>query len=236
MDTKKILSWISLLLGETLLIAAFILFRGNLATNILVLNIVISSFVYLSHFVDILVPWIDFSDKSHKTVGSLGIRWFFSGLYAIAVIAVMILGNVVYEWAFSLQIILHGILFSLLLLGFAAAFHSSVNVEKVYKQETANCNEINEMKTAMRNLKDRMYDLPDLPEYFATRIKYIEENIRFISPANIPEAYELERMFTKIVIDIAFAISDFSTNEEAIKNNIKKLERIFQKRKQVYSN
>lgn len=235
MDTKKILSWISLLTGETLIIAAFILFRGDLATNILALNILISSFIFCLHFLDILVPWIKLNDKSQKTVGSLGIRWFFSGLYAIAAISVMIVGNVTYEWTFSLQIIIHGVLFLLFFLGYVAAFHSSEKVEEVYNQETANRSEINEMKTAMRNLKDRMCNLPDLPEYFSTRIDTLEENIRFVSPANIQEAHELEHMFTKIINDIAFAISDFSINEEAIRNNIKKLEIILQNRKQVYS-
>ena len=111
MDTKKILSYIALLGGEAIIIiAAFILFRGNLSDNILVLNIVVSSIIYGLFFVDILVPWINLGDKSQKKIGSLGVRWFFTWFYAITAIAVIILGNSVYEWRFSLQIIIHLIL------------------------------------------------------------------------------------------------------------------------------
>ena len=46
MDTKKILSFIALLGGEAIIIAAFLLFRGSLATDILVLHIVVSSVIY----------------------------------------------------------------------------------------------------------------------------------------------------------------------------------------------
>lgn len=235
MDTKKILSWIAFLLGEALIITTFILFRGSLSDNILVLNIVVTNIIYGMFFIDILVPWINLNDKSQKTVGSLGVRWLVTWLYNIGTIAVMILANVAYEWSFSLQLIIHGALFFMLLLGFAAAFYSSDKVDKIYGQETANRSEINEMKTAMRNLKERMSGLPGLPDYFINRINMLEENIRFISPANNQDAKEMEHTFIKTVNDIVFAAPNFSMNEEAILNNIKKLEIILQNRKQVYS-
>ena len=150
MDTKKILSFIALLGGEAIIIAAFLLFRGSLATDILVLNIVVSSVIYGLLFLDILVPWVDLNDKSGKKVGSLGLRWFFTWLYAITAIAVMLIGNLAYEWTFALQFIIHCGLFFLLLLGFIAVIHSGNKVQEVYQQETFNRNGINEMKTAMR--------------------------------------------------------------------------------------
>ncbi|MDR2914118.1 MAG: hypothetical protein LBV74_04705 [Tannerella sp.] len=236
MDAKKILSWIALLGGEAVIIAAFILFRGGLADNILVLNIVVSSLVYGLFFVDVLVPWIDLGDKSQKKVGSLGLRWFFTWMYAIAAIAVMLVANWAYEWSFTLQMIVHCVLLFLLVLGFIASFSASDKVQKVYQQETQNRSGINEMKTAMRNLKDKMSDADGLPESFTNRIDLLEEGLRFISPSNKEEAYGLENSFSKIVSDISFAISNYSMNEEAIESNLKKLEQINQNRKSVYSN
>lgn len=235
MDIKKILSLVALLLGEVLIIVAFILFRGNMPDNILVLNIVVTNIIYGLFFLDILVPWIDLDDKSQRKVGSLGIRWLAAGLYNTMAIGVMILANVAYEWTFSLQIIIHGVLFFMLLLGFVAAFHASDKVNEIYEQESAHRDGINGMKSAMQSLKDRMSGIPGLPEYFINRINTLEENIRFVSPANNQEARELESTFIKITSDIAFAVSNFSMNEEAIINNIKKLEIILQNRRQVYS-
>ena len=68
MDTKKIVSFIVLLGGEAIIIAAFILFRGSLAPDVLVLNIVVSSVIYGLFFLDILVPWINLNDKQGKKV------------------------------------------------------------------------------------------------------------------------------------------------------------------------
>ncbi len=234
MDTKKVLSWIALLLGEAIIIAAFILFRGNMPDNILVLNTIVTNIIYGLFFIDILIPWVDLDDESQKKIGSLGVRWFFTSLYFIGAIVVIILANVVYDWTFSLQIIIHGILFFVLLVGFAAAFHSSDKVGEVYGKETVNRNGINEMKTAMRNLKGKMNGL-ELPVYFINQINILEENIRFISPTNTQEGQELERTFAKTANEIAYAMPNFSMNEEAIKINIKKLEITIHNRKQVYS-
>jgi hypothetical protein len=236
MDAKKILSWLALLGGEAIIIAAFILFRGSLTDNILILNIVVSSLIYGLFFVDVLVPWINPGDKSQKKVGSLGLRWFFTWLYAILAIAVMIAGNRAYEWSFNLQLIIHCALVFLLILGFVASFTSSDKVREIYRQETFHRNGITEMKNAMRGLKDKMNDSSDLPESFTGRIQTLEENLRFISPANNNDAYELERQFANTINDIAFAISNFLMNEEAIESNLKKAEKIYQNRKSIYSN
>lgn len=236
MNATKILSWIALLGGEAVIITSFILLRGGLADNILVLNIVVSSLIYGLFFVDVLMPWINLGDTSQKKAGSLGVRWFFTWLYAITAIAVMLIGNLTYEWSLTLQMIIHSVLFFLLILGFIASFSASEKVQEVYQQEMKNRNGIDEMKTAMRNLKDKMSDTTGLPESFTNRINSLEEGLRFISPSNKEEAYGLEKSFSKIVIDISFAISNYSMNEEVIESNLKKLERINQNRKSYYSN
>ncbi|AGY54593.1 hypothetical protein BRDCF_p1966 [Bacteroidales bacterium CF] len=236
MDTKKIVSFIVLLGGEAIIIAAFILFRGSLAPDVLVLNIVVSSVIYGLFFLDILVPWINLNDKQGKKVGSLGVRWLFTWLYAIAAIAVMLVGNLACEWSFALQIIIHCVLLFFLILGLVASLHSGDKVQEVYQQETFNRNGINEMKTAIRDLKDKMNDLPNLPEYFIRKINTLEDSLRFISPTENAEAHGLEQQFIRVINDIAFAISNYSMNEEAIGSNLKKAERIYQIRKSIYSN
>ena len=236
MITKKILSWLLLLFGEAIIITAFILFRGSTPDNILVLNIVVSSFIYGLLFLNHQIPWIDLKDKSQKQIGALGISWFSTWTYAILAIATMLVLNLAYERSFTIQLIIHAVLLFFLLLGILFSRHSSDKVKSVYEQETANRNGINEMKIAMRQLKDKMSVLNDLPENFTKQIDEFEENMRFISPSNNNEAYDLESSFVETLNEIKFAISDFSMNEERIESNLKKLERIYQNRKTVYSN
>ncbi|MDR1023688.1 MAG: hypothetical protein LBL94_10520 [Prevotellaceae bacterium] len=235
MDTKKILSWIALLGGEAVIIAALILFAGSLDSNILALNIVVSFILYSLFFIDILAPWVDFDDKSQEKIGSLGVRWFFTLTYAVAAVAAMLACNWIFDCSFALQAIIHCVLALLLILGFAAALHSSDKVRQVYRQETFNRSGVAEVKKAMRNLQDKMNDLSGLPENFTSRVAALEENLRFISPAENAEASSLERQLVATISDISAALSDFSMNEERIEGNLKKLERIYQNRKNIYS-
>lgn len=236
MSTKKILSWLLLLFGEAIIITAFILFRGETPTNILVLNIVVGSLVYGLFFLNYGAPWIDLKDKSQKQVGALGIGWFTTWLYAISAIVTMVAGYFVPGLTFTVQLIIHCVLLFFLLLGMWFSNHAAGKVEEVYHAETQSRNGINEMKTAMRNLKDRMNDLNGLPEQFRQRINSLEENLRFISPSNNSEAYRLEHSFVETIDEIRFAVSDYSMNEEQLENCLKKSERIYQNRKNNYSN
>ncbi|MDX9920571.1 MAG: hypothetical protein RB289_11415 [Paludibacter sp.] len=236
MNTRKLLSWVALLGGEAIIVAAFVLFRGNLADNVLVLNIVVSSLIFGFLFVDILIPWVDLSDKTQKRVGSLGLRWFFSWLYALAAIALMLLANVAFAWVFTLQLILHSILIFMLTLGFVASFAASDKVEEVYGHEIMQRSAIEELKNAMRDLKNKLNELPGLPDSFVRRVETLDEGLRYIAPANSVEAYELEHAITQIVRDISYAVTDYALNEEAIDAYLRKAERTYQNRKSIYSN
>ncbi len=236
MSTKKILWWLLLLFGEAVLITAFILFRGETPTNILTLNIVVSSLIYGLFFLSYQIPWIDLQDKSQKQIGALGISWFVIWIYAIAAIAGMLVSSLVFDFSFSIQLIIHAVLLFFLLLGIWLSSHTADKVQEVYEQETQNRSRIIEMKNEMRSLKDKMNDTSGLPEYFTKRIDSLDENLRFISPTNNVEATEMECTFIATLNEIKFAISNFSINEERIESNLKKAERIYQNRKNIYSN
>jgi hypothetical protein len=236
MSTKKILWWLLLLLGEAVLIAAFILFRGETPTNIHTLNIVASSLIFGLFFMSFQIPWIDLQDKSQKQIGALGISWFAVWIYAIAAIAAMLVSNLVFDFSFSTQLIIHATLLFFLLLGIWLSSHTADKVQEIHKQETQNRSRIIEMKAEMRSLKDKMNEINELPEYFTKRINSLDENLRFISPINNVEATEMECTFITTLNEIKFAISDFAMNEERIENSLKKAERIYQNRKNIYSN
>jgi len=231
MSTKKIISWLLLLFGEAIIITSFILFRGTIPDNILVLNIVVSSIIYGLFFVDILVPWVDLKDKSQKRVGSLGLRWFVTWVYAIVAIAVMTGGNVVYEFTFTTQLIIQFILLFCLLLGLLGTAFASDKVEQVYEQQTINRSGMIEMSNAMRRLNEKVDEIRNFPPHFTRRIKMMEENLRFLAPSDKQEAHELEHSFVETVENMAFVISDLTINKEQIELNLKKLERLYQNRK-----
>ena len=236
MSTKKILSWLLLLFGEAILITAFVLLRGGTPDNILVLNIVVSTIIYALFFLNYHAPWIDLNDKTQKQIGAIGIGWFSVGFYAVAAIAVMLLANLTFNLSFTVQLVIHCVLLFFLLLGVLFSHNSSGKVQEIYERETANRNGILEMKKAMLALKDKISATAGLPDSFIQRINKLEESLRFNSPAGNSEAYELEQSFVDAINSIRFALTDYSLNAEQIENNLNKCERLYQNRKNIYSN
>jgi hypothetical protein len=235
MSTKTIFSWLLLLFGEIVIVAAFIVLRGNTPDDILILNAAVSSLIYGLFFCNYRAPWIDLSDKTKKQVGALGISWFTIWVYAVFAIAAMLLANLRFQLVFPPQLIIHCILLFLLLLGLLLAQHSADNVKKVYEQQTANRSGIVEMKKAVNQLKDKMSETADMPVDFIRRINILNDDLRFISPTENEEAHSLENSFIETVNAIRSALTDYSLNTEQIEINIKKCERLYQNRKQIYS-
>ena len=235
MNTRRKLSLIALVLGEILLIAAFLLLGTNLATNILILNIVVASLVYALFFIDVLFPWIHLGKQQPIEVGSLGVRWFFTWIYAFAAIGVMLCANIFFSWFFVLQFVIQATLIFLLILGMIAVLSAADRVGEVPISENSIRSGVSEMKQVINNLKIQISTLPDLPENLVHRINSLNENLRYISPANTIEAREIENLFCQEANNMLIVISNYKYNTTTIENHLKKMEMLYQNRKSVYS-
>lgn len=233
---KTLLSLVAFLLGEAVIIASFLLWRGEAATDVLALNMAVSSLIYCLFFVDVLVPWVNWSDKAQKSVGSMGLRWFVTWVYAAFAVAVMLVCNLWLVASFELQLILHCVLFFLLLLGFTGVLHASGKVGGKYVQESRSRQGVQEMKQAVSGLKEAAAGCAQLPAACMHRIDSLEEGLRFLSPSDNLEARLLERQFVETVESIAAALPGYAADQEKIDAAFKKAERLYASRKAVYSN
>ena len=76
---------------------------------------------------------------------------------------------------------------------------------------------------------------PVSPEHKG-RIEELAENLRFITPANVDEAFEMEREFVDVVADIARCFEDYELNKERIERGLREAESIYRDRKSIFSN
>jgi len=235
MNAKKIFSILLVLVGEFLIIISFIYFGNNLSSEILTLDIVVSSVIYSLFFIDVLFPMIDFNDKSQKVIGSMGIRWFTSLLYKLSALGVMIAFMLTKPVDFDSQIIIQGILFFLLLLGFFSAVSSSGKVEDTYVKEKQILNRVEDMKKAMKEVQIKLDLIKNTPAEILSEVLILQEDILYISPCNNQDAYELE---TNLLIELK-AVKDclfeFPLNSEKIIEKIQNCQRICIARKGIYS-
>lgn len=235
MNIKNILSWLALVLGTVIIIGSFFIFMKNMPDNLFVLNLSVSLLVYLLFFIDVLVPWVDWRDKSKRSIGSIGIRWAVTWIYAFLAISSMVICNKIYNLEFLAQLSIHGILLLILILGISGALHASDKVATVYNKEITVQMGINDMRRAFNELKHTVYNSSDIPQEVRSRIERLEENLQYISPSDNPEAVALEKQFSKIVHDVNLSVNSYSDNSDRIMSLLGKADYILKNRKSIYS-
>lgn len=231
---RKIISWITILAGEALIIAAFLLW-GKCEQNVLILNIVATSVVFGLFGVDFLFPWFNLKERSQKRIGSISVWWFAATIYSIAALAVVFLWSA--TWPFNLQLIVHLALLLLLVLGLIASMGVADTVESVYIEQQVQRAGVEDMKRAARKLQAKVEcsQEPISPDHKG-RVNELVENLRFVSPANVAEATELEREFVEVVSRLALRFDEYSLNQSTIERELREAENIFKSRKNLFSN
>jgi hypothetical protein len=235
MKAKNIFLFSLLFFGEVLIIFGFVQFNHRLTTEILSLNIAVSSLIYCLLFIDILIPWVDFNDKSQKTIGSIGLRWFFTFLYMLFAIAAMVIFNTAYPLTFSSQLLIHGFLSFFILMGLFFAVSSAAQAEKVYDIETHNRGKIDEMKKQTKELQLRLDTMKTIPADILFRINSLQENLRFLSPSANQSASVLEQQFIEQMKIVGDCFYNTPLDFQKIDEKIKDCERTLKERKQIFS-
>lgn len=236
MAVNKPFSMLLALFGEALIIMSFLYFGKNTDVEILTLNIVVTSIVYGLFFMDILIPWVDFKSRSQKTIGSIGIRWFYSILYGALAIGGMVVFNKIPPLEFTLQLLIQGILFFILLLGFYLSFTASEKVEQIYVEEKQLRDQIDGMKAITKELQLKIDAMQDIPSEIVLRINELQDNLRFLSPCNDRVAVELEQQFINEMRALDLSFTEKPLNTESTIRHIQNCERTYKERKQVFSN
>ena len=233
---KNILSWLTLIGGEALIIAAFIIWKGNMPTDTHILSLVIVSLVYLLITVDVISPLVNLTDRSQKQIGSLGVRWTVTYIYAFLAIGAVVLCNWVYEVGFKYQMLIHGALIILLLLGITGVLHTADKVAEISEHETRMESGLVNLKQTSNALKANLIGKTNISPAVIQRLERLEEEIRYISPSNLPEAATLENQLAATLHNINMELGNYEMNAQHIETMLQQAEFTFKNRKSLYSN
>lgn len=230
---KNILSVIVLIGGEAIIVAAFFLLRGDAPDNVFALNLIVSSFVYILLFADLLVPWRRIGDKSDSRLGSIGIRWMATIVYAIVAVAFMLVANLVFDWSFQLQVIVHCCFVFFMLLAFVGLMASSSRISSVYEEQTTARKGLDDIRRAAMRLSDTVSLNPALPSGYREKASEIESEIRFISPSASAEAADMENELARLLHDLDIEISNYGHNGDTIDSLFARSARVLSRRKNL---
>ena len=234
-NMQKTLSWIAFVGGEIILYVAFRIWGGALPDEIRILDTVVSMLILALFFADLLIPWVDWNGGSHKRFGSLGIRWAFTWLYALAAVAAMVVCQSLFHVEFLSQLMVQIILILGLVLGFSASVGASSKVESVHHLERSLLDGPREMMRQARHLQEVAEESGNIPKEYRNRIGQLVEELRFVAPSPAAEASDLEAQFAEALRTIEFALPACDMNRETIAKALSRAERLCSQRKAIHT-
>lgn len=232
---QKTLSWIAFLGGEIILFVAFRLWGGALPVEIRTLDTVISMVILALFFVDLLIPWVDWRGGSQKRLGSLGLRWVFTWLYAAAAVVMMLLCQLLFGAGLYTQLLIQAVLLIGLLLGFSASVGASSKVAELHGREARLLDGPRVMMREARRLQEQAEVTDDLPAEFRTRIDRLVEELRFVAPCPSREAADLEERFCETLRKAGETLPAGDRNRESLAKALSLAERLCSQRKAVHT-
>lgn len=231
---KNFLSIAIIVAGIALIAIGFYLWGQNIPTNILVLDIVVTSVCYTLIVSNFFFPLINRNDPAHANAASMGIRWTVMWIYCLAAIVGMIL---MYDKGaeFGTQLIVQGAFIMVLLLGLLAMTQSTSQAREVYREEQAVKRPVVELRRLAEDLRMTVDTTTGLPVAVADRMKELASEMRFLSPANTEEARETDTRIATTISDLNYAAADYRLNADRIDQLLRVLQSLIQRRKQQYS-
>lgn len=244
MNGKTVYAIIAAALGEAIVIALNIIFRGDLPQDILILNIVVSTLIYMSS------AWVYFikldrsDDKVGTWVGTLGVNLWGFNLYSLLALIALLAMNLhvivdqysnTYPVDIKYQFLVHGIL--LLFLVTTRFFSKTVEgqVKNVYEKEEALKSGLGDMKSATKRLQDAIFVCEDVSPEIRKMIDSIQTDIRYLSPVKSREAKDIEEDFVAKVNALIPAFTNYKMNADSISKQIILLSHIVDNRKKIYN-
>lgn len=232
----KIISAVILLALEAIIIS-LALWAGehfDIPTNILVLDIVVLTIMLVLGGYESFQPLFAMVFKKLDEVASLGLRWMSLAFYMVCALVLIVLGIII-PISFFFQLIGQVFLLVILLGSYLMSSTTAGHIAKVAETENNVIAARQSMRTAVRQIKDELAIISQTPEYIKEAIDDMEEKLRYISPCGNPEAIAYEKQFADIAERVVIAMSNLEMNEEAIKKDLLRLQRLIENRKNTYN-
>lgn len=236
-----IINVLSILLGvfgQALIIAGFLLFCGKTPTNILWLDITVTSVVFWLLATTFGLRPIDMADRSQRQVGGLGLRWYTTIMYSVLAIGLMAFcgiyalcgnGYIAFKWQLMGQL---GLLF-LFLLGMLSSMHAAQKTGEVFRQEHRALRGKEEIQYTFSDLSYRADSNPEIPSWVRQALSQLTEEVRYLTPSSNFHAIELDDSIFEIANRLRGALTGpYEMNRQEIEQLLPELQRNFSRRKQ----
>lgn len=201
------------------------------------LDFAVMTAINIVYVLNILFPFVNFADKSHKEVSALGIRWSSTGLYT-AIAFLFLLANILYAWrnsspamGFGLQATVQAALLLLFIGGVVASKASMEKAKEVHEKEMIMKRGKADIKAAVGAVLAAAEGAPGVPRELTDRLRRIASATRYISPSASADSMLADKKIIEDCDRLRAYFADYGMNKDQIADCVTKLDRDLRARK-----
>ena len=221
-------------------VAIFVIIPDTvLSEKIRWLDFAVMTAIIAIYTVNVIFPFVDLADRSHKEAAGLGIRWAATGWYS-ALAFLFMAGNMIYAWqnggeafGFSLQAVVQGALLLFFLAGIVASRASMRKAQDVYADEETARRGKADVRASLSGLLGAAERRRELPRELLDRIRHASSESRYLTPSSAPGARDADRAIIDSCEAIESALADHSFNKRLIEDRLYRLENDIRQRRRL---
>lgn len=204
-------------LGAIFLAVGFVIFFGGyLPDDVLTLNIIVAQVIYWLLLGHLLRPLLG-SHEATNWVARLSLNWIALSIYVLLATGCMLFANTGTMWSLKYQVMCHIALLLFFSLSMALSMRAGEQVVAVAREQNDNSRGL----VALRQVLQQ--------ESHLAWAKHLEEELRYVSPSNNPEAHKVEQ-------ELLDNVHRLINQGEASSTEISHIGVLLQRRKRIYSN
>lgn len=193
------------------------------------LDFAVMTVITAIYALNVIVPFVDLSDRSQSGVASLGLRWATTGWYsALAVIFIVV--NLICEQLYgqscslTLQATVQGALLLFFLMGAVSSRASMRKAREVFEAEKRTKQGKSDVKAALASLLSASERSGVLSPETVRKIRETVAEGRYITPSSSKEAKDADRAIIFDCDALAAALTDFTDNQSIIEERLHRLD------------
>lgn len=240
MNTKISIILLALAAEALVGIGFFVLIPENaIPNNIRWLDFTVTTILVAIFTANMVIPLVNTSDKSHKEVAALGIRWTAVGWYSALAFLFMVC-NIVYALpnegaaiSFRLQAMVQTVLFLGFLMGIVASQASMRKAKEVYAEEHAVKRGKSDVKASLMEMLSEAEIHNGIPEEVIEKIRQVSAEGRYLAPSSSEEARIADKAIIEDCNALMACFGDSQISSGKISDRLSRLESDIKRRKRL---
>lgn len=219
MNAKNIYAALTALIGLGLIVAGYLILGESLDTNIKILDILVTIFMFMQLYQLVLFPWIQGVRTFHGGSGRMGKH--FMGLHLCATVSILIIVlGILFHFPFKYQLLTQILVLIFVIAGRSAALRLGEKMIQEYQDEGLIQSESLTLGDAFEDLLKTVAVSKKIDERYVQQLREMRDAAVTMSPSSHKVSKLLDHQLVLAIADLKASLQKGDYNKERAERDV----------------